>query len=459
MQSNNKDSLVGRQSRTESVRELVPIKTGYLYSGFHADFNIYIRMGQSTTLMCSDVTITDKFIDKLDAAEDSGKILCVSRDSYKKIILNAARIAESRGSELDWDKVRQAADNPPTFEQFAADSHNPKHADLMEHISKSGPRWGIRHKAEDEHTEEHIHGLVSDHGVHHPGGELSPIEEYFAISDDVLKLIRSSMRNYSVKLYLLNDTAERIVKFVRETDADTVLQCMSTLRHEKEYLNSHSQNLACLNALTGAWLNLPHSDRVNLAIVGLLHDLGRQQISRKITEKKNKLTESEFNLLKHHSIHSYNIAVASGITNKDVLSGIRHHHEKLNGTGYPDHLTGDAICLYARVTAISDMYDAMLSKAAHREALSPLDALAEFSELSSTELDLNIVNTLLKTLAATFINKRVLLSNGQTGFIASLNSSDYANPIVQVDREYVKTSRYLKVVSFLDVLPAPKEAS
>ncbi|MGN1349694.1 MAG: HD-GYP domain-containing protein [Anaerovoracaceae bacterium] len=459
MDNNNiADSLGRRQSRADSVIKLVPIEAGYFYPGLYVDFSIYIKMGKSTTLLCSDVTLNEALIEKIDAAEDGGHLICVTRDSYKKIIMNAATVAEANGSKIDWDGVKKAADNPQTVDEFVSEAQKPAEIEGLPKGAIAGRR--NRHKRETirrqalEEAELSAVEFVSENEENQlMEARIRKIHEYLGLGQDVEKLLSSSLRNYTVRIAEVNELAEKLVALVRTTEPELLFQGFATIRSEEHYLKTHALNVACLNVLIGQWMGLPHSERINLAIVGLLQDLGKQQIANKILNKSDRLTNDEYKIMQRHSIHSYNIAVSSGFTSQSILSGIRHHHERLNGTGYPDRISGDAISMTARISAVSDIYDAMVSRHSYRNNYSPLDTMAEFVELANVELDPKVVNTVVENMALLFSNKEVLLSNGQTGIIKSLNSSDYAHPIVQVGKEYIKTTKFLKVVSIADIVP------
>ena len=453
--ANISDSLGRRQSRADSILKLVPIEAGYFYPGLYVDFSIYIRMGKTTTLLCSNVVLNDALIEKIDTAEDMGNLICVTKDSYKKIILNAAKVAEEQGSDIDWDGVKDAADNPQSVEEYISEAEGPVKMEGLDNIpdpSKQAKknRKDIRQAAQTGGVIVMMEGQAQAADEEESGEleeETAKINEYFLINEDVDRLMKSCDRNYTVKPATVMDLAERIVYLVRTTPLKTIFKCNSSLREGENYLLAHTQNVATLNAIIGQWLELSHSERLDLAVIGLMHDMGKQQISNRIMKKAGKLTNEEFDAIKRHSIHSYNIAVASGITGQYILSGIRHHHEKLNGTGYPDGISGEAISFSARITAISDIYDAMVSKKNYGNGHSPLDIMAEFAEMRGAELDSKAVGVILDNFEALFANAKVQLSNGQTGVIRSLNSSDYAHPIVEIGRESIKTTKYLKVVS------------
>lgn len=134
-------------------------------------------------------------------------------------------------------------------------------------------------------------------------------------------------------------------------------------------------------------------------ISGMLHDIGKVGIQKSILHKPARLTDEEFLIMKEHPIMSEKIIEPFAEQNaflKDSLSGIRGHHERLDGTGYPDKLAGDKIPLNARIVLVSDTFDAMVSNRAYRQGLSVDDIYAELKRYSGSQFDTSIVKIFLE---------------------------------------------------------------
>jgi HD-GYP domain-containing protein (c-di-GMP phosphodiesterase class II) len=111
-------------------------------------------------------------------------------------------------------------------------------------------------------------------------------------------------------------------------------------------------------------------------LAGLLHDLGKMGVSDDILNKPGRLTDAEFEVMRGHPDYGYNLLVEASGSSEIVLDVCRLHHEKIDGTGYPLRLKGDAIPLSARLGAICDVYDALTSHRAYKQACSPMEAVA-----------------------------------------------------------------------------------
>ena len=131
--------------------------------------------------------------------------------------------------------------------------------------------------------------------------------------------------------------------------------------------------------------------------VALLHDVGKLAVPREVLDKPGRLTPSEWANVQAHVQAS--IDILAGIEAfQPYLEGIRHHHERFDGSGYPDGLAGDAIPLDARIIAVADAFDAMTSERPYRPSLSGADALAELRRASDTQFDPAIVDAFARTL-------------------------------------------------------------
>jgi HD-GYP domain-containing protein (c-di-GMP phosphodiesterase class II) len=121
------------------------------------------------------------------------------------------------------------------------------------------------------------------------------------------------------------------------------------------YTHTHSINV-CVYALSlGTYLKLATAVLEELGMSALLHDLGKSKVNSAITNKNGRLTDDEFEQMKHHPVFGYQIALKIGITDTRILDGIRHHHEKLDGSGYPDAISGKKITLFARIIGVCDV--------------------------------------------------------------------------------------------------------
>ncbi len=161
------------------------------------------------------------------------------------------------------------------------------------------------------------------------------------------------------------------------------------------YTKGHSERVAYISLRIGEKLGLEKSLLTELYICGLLHDVGKLFVPYEILNKPGLLTIEEFEIIKAHPIKGSEVLQESGFSN-EVIMGIKYHHERLNGTGYPEGLNGEEIPLYSKIIAVADSFDAMVSKRAYRNALKMEEALDEINKKIEALYDRKIVETFNK---------------------------------------------------------------
>lgn len=230
-------------------------------------------------------------------------------------------------------------------------------------------------------------------------------------------------------------------------DIARIIQSLNSVRNIDEYLHAHCSNVALLNGLIGKWMGLDTEDQQILIKTGLLHDIGKLKIPSDILNKPAKLTKEEFEIVKAHPVYSFQILVDSGVTDRRILLGALQHHEKVNGLGYPRGLPMEQITEVARITSISDIYDAMVAKRVYKKAHSPFEILAWFAEGCYSDLDIHFVNLFLDCMTEELKGKNMLLSNGAIGCVMYVDPKAFMYPIVQIGEAVVQTTPELHCVS------------
>ncbi|MBI4571076.1 MAG: HD-GYP domain-containing protein [Chloroflexi bacterium] len=148
----------------------------------------------------------------------------------------------------------------------------------------------------------------------------------------------------------------------------------------------------------GRRLNLSTGELRSLVLAAEMHDVGKISIPGALLEKPGPLTEEEFDVIKTHTVRGDEIAQRVPAL-RSLAPAIRHHHERIDGSGYPDGLAGEAIPLISRIIAVADSYDAMTSKRPYRDSMSHLEAMGEILRLRDVELDPRCVDALVAVLS------------------------------------------------------------
>ena len=178
----------------------------------------------------------------------------------------------------------------------------------------------------------------------------------------------------------------------------TTVQSLSVAIESKDtYTRGHSDNVTKYAVIIAKELKMDSRDIENINLAATLHDIGKIGVSDVILTKPAKLTREEYEEIKKHVTYSESILSHSHFLD-DVRYIIRHHHERLDGTGYPDGLKGQQIPLSSRILAVADSYDAMTSKRPYRDAMPKEKAISELRKCSGSQFDPDIVEAVIRTL-------------------------------------------------------------
>ncbi len=170
-----------------------------------------------------------------------------------------------------------------------------------------------------------------------------------------------------------------------------------TLEEKDPYTSGHSERVCYYSDFISKRLSLSPKERSELQIASYLHDIGKIGISNRFINKKGTLTPTDWAVIKQHTRKSIELLVPLNLSS-NIISYIQHHHERYDGTGYPDGLAGERIPLGARIIAISDSYDSMTSDRPYRKPLTNGDAKSELLKNAGKQFDPKIVSLFLDVL-------------------------------------------------------------
>ncbi len=192
------------------------------------------------------------------------------------------------------------------------------------------------------------------------------------------------MKKYIKKKIKLENITEEIVKtLARVIDA------------KDKYTNGHSFRVALYACTLAKNLNFSENEIKEIRWEGLLHDIGKIGIPDNVLNKNGHLTDSEYDLIKSHTVIGDEILKESSELKNAALT-TRHHHERYDGKGYPDGLMKEEIPLHARILAIADSYDAMNSNRIYRKSLSKEVIKEELIKNRGTQFDPNLLDKFLE---------------------------------------------------------------
>jgi HD-GYP domain-containing protein (c-di-GMP phosphodiesterase class II) len=216
---------------------------------------------------------------------------------------------------------------------------------------------------------------------------------------------------------------------------------LAHLKRHEEYIYTHSIGVALLSKIIGMNGGYKGNQLINLIISGFLHDIGKSKIPSHILNKPGKLTREEFEIIKKHTIHGYElIRNSSGFAQEHAYVALQHH-EREDGSGYPFGLKGNQIDHHSKMVAVADVFHAMISKRVYKNSIPFYQVLQEMSQFAYGALEPVITLTFMKRFMDLLIGNSVLLSNGQEGKIIMVSAHDPVNPIVEVNGMFIDLSK------------------
>lgn len=235
----------------------------------------------------------------------------------------------------------------------------------------------------------------------------------------------------------------RIFSFIKKiTDSyqdHDIFHYLYQMNHEEEHLYPHSLNLAIYCNLFGQWLNLNPTDLRDLTIAALFHDIGVLNISKEIVYKPDKLLEEEFSIIRNHSEYGRDILANLDLPSP-VVDSVLHHHERFDGSGYPTGIKNDEIPIYAKIIAITDTYDAMVSYRVYRKKYNPFLALHNLETQGFGKLDTEFLLVFIQKILMFNIGNTIELSDGRAGKVVLGNQSVPSRPVIQIKNEILDLS-------------------
>lgn len=244
------------------------------------------------------------------------------------------------------------------------------------------------------------------------------------VFDDITQYSKISLDNTAT---ITNIARELVMEVLSH---DEILIDFLDLRDYDDYTYRHSLSVAVFSISIGRKLGYSIEVLTDIATSALLHDIGKTEIPIEIVNKPGKLTNEEYGIIKTHPEIAYMRLQGKKLPDA-VLKGIQSHHERYNGTGYPNGLSGADIPMYGRILSVSDVYDALTSLRPYRKAWFPNEALEYILGCDGIYFDPEIVDVFLKIVVPYPVGTVVQLSNGCAAIVLKTNENKL-RPVVRM---------------------------
>lgn len=211
----------------------------------------------------------------------------------------------------------------------------------------------------------------------------------------------------------------------------STLISLARLKTKDDYTYMHSVAVCGLMVALSKQLNLSEAETKQAGLAGLLHDIGKAGIPNEVLNKPGALTDSEFDLVKLHPQRGHEILLAAKMTDTVALDVCLHHHEKVDGSGYPEKLKGEQISLFAKMGAVCDVYDAVTSNRPYKAGWDPGVSLQRMAQWKG-HFDQVVFKAFVKSLGIYPIGSTVKLKSGRLAVVIDQSAKSLLTPIVKV---------------------------
>lgn len=213
---------------------------------------------------------------------------------------------------------------------------------------------------------------------------------------------------------------------------NNVINLLADIFSYDSYTFSHSTNVTLYTLAMAIQLGFTEKQLMEIGIGSMLHDIGKRKIPKEILHKKGKLTKEEYELIQLHP--EYGFHMLRNEPSIPLLSAhcALQHHEKIDGTGYPQGLKGDEIHYYSKILAVADVFDALTSDRPYRKAMLPHEAMEVLYAETFTHFDPKYVKVFQQSVATYPVGITVMLNTGETGVVVDYHKNYPNRPTVRI---------------------------
>lgn len=256
---------------------------------------------------------------------------------------------------------------------------------------------------------------------------------------EAIRLVKGVLSELSAGGKLNYPKISRLSKLVYGNIKDSiyVIKYLNTIKDKDEYTYNHCVNVAFYAMLIANWLNLSTEEIEQVIQAGLLHDIGKVFIPNEVLNKPGKLSETEFDTMKNHSLLGYFCLKSLTEISQPIKDAVLYHHERSDGSGYPYGLCDHEIPVLAKIIAVADVYDAMTQDRVYKKGVNPFAVFEMFQSIGLSMFDVQILNTFLKNISLYLTGLNVIMENGERGEIVYIPPYEITKPVILKGSTYI----------------------
>jgi putative nucleotidyltransferase with HDIG domain len=302
-------------------------------------------------------------------------------------------------------------------------------------------------------TGEHLN-VIDNHCLQITGSDIElPVLEYSRVPEEE-KLISNMTEEFHQMFQSVRKGGKVPVDDIRETvipsihqvcDHPNLFDILSGIQAKDDYTYRHNIGVGVISTMIGKWLGLTGEELSLLTLAATLHDVGKVKIEDDILNKPGQFTDEEYATMKQHTIFGYELLRKEKDIPERVALVALQHHEREDGTGYPNGLTGNRIDYFSKIVGVADIFHAMTSKRIYKDAMPLYQVMQQMTEEGFGRLEPRICQLFVNRMMNLAIGGKVELSDGRIATILLIHADDPTRPFVQIKDGYYDLRHYAEL--------------